>query len=200
MDRNYNILKSRISRILTIILILISGCKPDYTPKPLGYLRINFPEKKYILFDTTYPYSFEYPVYGKIQPDAGPRSEPYWINISFPDFDGKIHVSYKKVRGNLNEYLEDSRTLAYKHTIKADAIRETVYTDEERQVYGLLYEIKGNAASGVQFHLTDSSRHFLRGSLYFNVQPNADSLKPVIEFFKEDIRHIMETFTWKHPL
>lgn len=179
-------------------MVFSFGCKSEFTPKPLGYMKITFPEKKYTVFDTTYPYSFEYPVYGVIQPDKSSIAEPYWINIAFPQFDGKIHISYKKVEGNLDAYLEDSRTLAYKHTIKADAIVETVFSDSVKRVYGLVYEIKGNAASSAQFHLTDSNKHFLRGSLYFNVQPNVDSLGPVIEFFKEDIKHLMETFEWKN--
>jgi gliding motility-associated lipoprotein GldD len=199
MDQFDTTSRSRLCWLVLFILTVTYGCRNEFTPKPTGYLRITFPEKKYTVFDTNYPYSFEYPVYGEVQPDKSAYSEPYWINIVFPDFDGKIHISYKKVENNLDEYLEDSRTLAYKHTIKADAIVETVFSDSVRQVYGLVYEIKGNAASSAQFHLTDSNRHFLRGSLYFNVQPNVDSLGPVIEFFKEDIKHLMETFEWKGP-
>jgi gliding motility-associated lipoprotein GldD len=120
------------------------------------------------------------------------------VNIDFPRFDGKIHISYKQVRNNLDRYTEDSRTLAYKHSIKADAIKETLYGNDSSHVYGILYEIKGNAASSLQFFVTDSTRNFLRGSLYFNVQPNKDSLAPVISFFRDDIIRLMETVTWKN--
>ncbi|MBL7111471.1 MAG: gliding motility lipoprotein GldD [Bacteroidales bacterium] len=198
MEKCHNIIKNQFRWIILIAVVILPLCKSEFTPKPMGYMRITLPDKIYTTFDTTYPYSFEYPVYGEIQPDKGANSEPYWINIAFPEFDGKIHISYKQVKDNLDEYLEDSRTLAYKHTIKADAIIETAISDSVRKVYGLVYEIKGNAASSAQFHLTDSNRHFLRGSLYFNVQPNADSLGPVIEFFKQDIKHLMETFEWKY--
>jgi gliding motility-associated lipoprotein GldD len=185
---------------ITVILTLLSfaGCKRHYTPKPAGYLRIDFPEKAYQLYDSTCPFSFEYPVYGKITNDTSRLAEPCWINIEFPRFGGRIHISYKTVNKNLNTYIEDSRTLAYKHTVKADAISETLYSSEERKVYGLLYDIKGDAASNVQFYLTDSTKHFLRGSLYFNVQPNADSLAPVIDFFRDDIIHLVETLKWKN--
>jgi len=101
------------------------------------------------------------------------------------------------VNQNLNEFIEDSRDLTYKHTIKADAIQETVYTNPELEVHGILYDVKGNAASSIQFYLTDSNEHFLRGSLYFNVQPDKDSLAPVISFFREDIIHMVESFAWK---
>ncbi|MCR5455573.1 MAG: hypothetical protein K6F33_11355, partial [Bacteroidales bacterium] len=64
-------------------------------------------------------------------------------------------------------------------------------------VYGLLYGIKGNVASPLQFYITDSTRHFLRGSLYFNCSPNKDSLAPSVEFVRQDIERLFETLIWK---
>jgi gliding motility-associated lipoprotein GldD len=191
-------MRSRHYHMINLLLVLLLlACQQSNTPKPRGYLRIDFPAKEYVLFDSVCPYAFEYPTYGKIVPDTDYNTEPCWINIEFPDFDGKIHISYKDVNQNLNDFIEDSRTLTYKHTIKADAIKETVYTNPERAVYGILYDIKGNAASSLQFYLTDSNAHFVRGSLYFNVQPDQDSLAPVISFFREDIIHLVESFAWK---
>lgn len=183
--------------ILLLLMLLTLACQRSSTPKPRGFLRIDFPAKEYVLFDSVCPYTFEYPSYGKIVPDTDYMTEPCWINIDFPDFDGIIHISYKEVNQNLNDFIEDSRALTYKHTIKADAIKETVYSNPELEVHGILYDIKGNAASSIQFYLTDSNAHFLRGSLYFNVQPDKDSLAPVISFFREDIIHLMESFAWK---
>ncbi len=180
-----------------LLMLFILGCQRSYTPKPRGFLRVEFPAREYVLFDSVCPYTFEYPSYGKIVPDTDYITEPCWINIEFPDFDGKIHISYKEVHQNLNDFIEDSRALTYKHTIKADAIKETVYTNPELEVHGILYDIKGNAASSIQFYLTDSNAHFLRASLYFNVQPDKDSLAPVISFFREDIIHLVESFAWK---
>jgi len=183
--------------MLVVGMLLLMACHRNYTPKPRGYLRLDFPAKEYTRFDSSCPFSFDYPLYAKVLPDRDYNSEPCWINIEFPSFNGQIHISYKEVHGNLYKYTEDSRNLTYKHTIKADAIKETVYTDPESGVHGILYDIKGNAASSLQFYLTDSNKHFLRGSLYFNVQPDKDSLAPVIEYFKEDIIHMMESFEWK---
>lgn len=184
-------------RSLLTACLALTACHHSYAPKPRGYMRIDMPDKRYRAFDTTFPYSFEIPVYSKILPDTDQNTEPYWINIFFPKFGGTIHISYKSVHGNLGKFTEDSRTLAYKHTIKADAIRETVYSNDSAKVYGLLYEIRGNAASSLQFYATDSTEHFIRGSLYFNVEPNKDSLAPVISFFKDDVVHLMETIRWK---
>jgi gliding motility-associated lipoprotein GldD len=183
--------------ILILLLFAQSACQRGYTPKPRGYLRIDFPEKEYTLFDSTCPYLFEYPVYAKVVADTGYLTEPCWINLVFPSFDGTLHLSYKQVDGNLDQYVEDSRSLAYKHTIRADAIREKEYSNPENRVYGIRYDIEGNTASSIQFYLTDSNAHFLRGSLYFNIQPDKDSLAPVISFFKEDIVHFIESFNWK---
>ncbi len=180
-------------------ILLIYSCKNDYTPKPPGYFRISLPEKAYVLFDSTCPYRFEYPTYATVKPDTGDNSEAYWINVHYPAFKGQIHISYKKLnQENLFKFLEDSRTLAYKHTVKADAIEKEIIIDTSNNVYGTYFDIKGNAASPAQFYLTDSSRHFIRGSLYFNVVPNKDSLQPVINFVEKDIFHLIETFEWKN--
>ena len=181
-----------------IILLLFAGCEQNYIPKPRGYFRIDLPEKQYIRFDSTYPYSFEYPAYARVIPDNRPSSEPFWMNLDFPGFKGTIHISYKKVDGNLVEYLEDARTFVVKHIPKADAIDDSLIYRPEDRVYGLIYYIGGaGAASPCQFFVTDSSDHFLRGALYFNTTPNNDSLAPVIDLIESDIRHILATFQWK---
>ena len=83
------------------------------------------------------------------------------------------------------------------HISKADAIDEKVFNNNNENVYGILYDLKGNTASAVQFYVTDSTRHYLRGSLYFSAEPDADSLAPVIGFFRDDIIHLIETIKWK---
>ena len=178
------------------IMLLVISCntKSNYLPKPRGYFRIDFPEKKYQHYQSDCPYSFDFPNYSKIS-DYNPDS--CWINIDFPKYKGTIHISYKVIKNNIQQYLEDSRTLVYKHTIKADAIKETLYKNDEKKVYGILYDIKGNTASSLQFFLTDSINHFFRGALYFNAQPNKDSLKPVVNFIKKDITYLIESFEWK---
>lgn len=183
-----------ISVFAIISLIILSACKKKYTPKPRGYYRIDLPEKKYQKLDSIYPYKFEYPVYAIIKDDKSSLSEKYWINIEYPELNGKIHVSYKTIKNNINQILEDTRKLAYKHSIKADAINEKIFIKPEKEVYGILYEIEGNAASSMQFFLTDSIQHYLRGALYFNVEPNKDSLAPILDFVKEDIIVLIESF------
>jgi len=163
----------------------------------MGYSRIDFPEKDYKIFDVGGPYSFEIPTYAYVEKNKSGPSEPWWINIVFPDLNGKIHISYKSVEDNLEKYIEDSRTLVYKHSSRSEGIEETPFIYEDERKFGILYDLRGDVASTVQFFVTDSSSHFLRGSLYFNTQPNRDSLNPVIDFLREDILRLIESTTWK---
>lgn len=157
------------------------------------------PERDYVSFDTSFPYIFEYPAYSNISSDPYSVNEPYWININFPQFKGTLHISYKTVNDtNLAGFLEDSRKFVVKHIPKASAIHDSLILDRDRNVYGMIYEIQGSAAaSPFQFFITDSTDHFVRGALYFNVVPNNDSLLPVIQFLKKDIHHIIKSFNWK---
>lgn len=182
---------------LVLLLIVFWGCKEHATPRPRGHFRIDFPEKNYILFDSTCPFTFYYPVYGSIVAEPDTKT-PCWFNIEFKDYRGKLHLSYLNVDNNLSQLVEDAHKLAYKHSVKADAIEEIRWENNESEVYGLVYHIKGNAATSLQFYVTDSVNHYLRGSLYFNTQPDKDSLAPVNRFFREDIEHLIETLKWKN--
>jgi len=184
--------------MMILLAVIAVSCSNDYSPKPSGYFRIDLPEKKYQPFDTLFPFYFDYPVYACIGHDPLAPDEPYWINVDFPRFRGRIHLSYKEVNGNLTKYTEDSRTMALKHMSKSTGITEQVVNIPDKKVYGLIYTIQGSgAASTYQFYLTDSTRNFVRGALYFSVSPNNDSLEPVISFIQSDIRHMVETFRWK---
>lgn len=189
--RNYELLSTM------LILLLLFSCREKSIPRPRSYFRIEFPEKQYTYFDTICPFTFEYPAYGKISYDINGKVEPCWFNLEFPQYKATIHFSYKQINGNLAVILKESNEYVYTHTIKADAITEQPWFNKEKKVYGILYDIKGNTASSVQFFLTDSTKHFLRGALYFYVQPSEDSLAPVISFFREDIVHLIESFQWK---
>jgi gliding motility-associated lipoprotein GldD len=189
-----------INRLIIVALIPLAlfSCQNSYVPKPRGYYRIDFPIKEYRLFDTTFPYTFEYPVYAKIVRDSSRMAEPYWINIVYCPYNAQLHISYKPISKNLASYLNDAHTLVNKHIPKANAISQREYIDPAEKVFGLVYEISGSdAASTYQFYLTDSTKHFVRGALYFDLVPNNDSLAPVIDFLKKDVEHMITTFRWK---
>lgn len=186
------------------VLIFFAGCTgSSYTPKPRGYFKITLPEHSYRHFDNgTCPFTFDYPAYGVINHDTvfldTVPDNPCWFNITFPSLNGNLYLSYKDISGKntLAKLTEDSHKLTFKHTVKADFIDEN-YLSTPNHVYGIYYEVGGNAASAVQFFVTDSNRHFLRGSLYFYNTPNADSLAPVVNFIKPDIVQLIKTLKWK---
>ena len=182
--------------ILTAAL-LSAGCRQPAVPRPSGYFRIDLPEKKYLRYEAPCSYSIEYPAYGMINVRPGSATDTCWMDIEFPSMKATIHLTYFDIHDNLASLTELSRELTYKHTIRADAIDEKMWADEESHVYGILYDLKGNTASAVQFYVTDSTRHYLRGSLYFMAQPNEDSLMPVIRFLRDDIIHLIETLNWE---
>jgi gliding motility-associated lipoprotein GldD len=183
------------------ILIGVAGltsCSEPYTPKPRGFFRIDLPEREYKKFDADFPYTFEYPAYGEISRDSSKLAEPYWINLSFRRFKATLHLSYKPIRNNLEAYLNDAHTMVNKHIPKANAITQREFADTSNRIFGLEYVIRGSdAASPYQFYLTDSTSHFLRGALYFNMVPNNDSLMPVIDFLQADMQHLISSLRWK---
>lgn len=185
-------------RFLTIIIssLIFLSCKQNFTPKPRGYFRLDFPEKEYRLFESDCSFSFEYPVYGEIEIVNQPNSFQCWQNISFPEYNAKIHLTYLPLNNDLSKHSEDIRSLVYKHIIKADDIKEERINNFENNVYGIIYTLSGNTASSLSFLLTDSVDNFLSGSLYFSSIPNHDSLAPAIQFFQEDVVHLTESLSW----
>ncbi|MCW3075161.1 MAG: hypothetical protein JWP69_2230 [Flaviaesturariibacter sp.] len=189
--------------IILVFTAAITACNSDYTIKPRGYFQIDFPKKAYQRFDQPgYPYTFEYPVYGKVLKDSlffeEQAENPYWINIDFPQFEGRIHISYKEIGPNkFDSLVNDAYQMSYKqHTYRASGIDSKPFTTPAG-IEGVYFTLKGNTATSTQFFLTDSTRHFLRGALYFNTTPNEDSLRPVTRFFQEDVQHLINTFQWK---
>jgi len=189
--------------VLASIVLVISACNSPFLPKPKGYYKINFPEKKYQTFNKEgYPYSFEYPVYASVIKDStffGEATEnPWWINVQFPQFNATIYVSYKAIGQNkFDSLLNDAFKLTSKHTTKATSIDDSLMATPNN-VHGIFFKVGGNVATANQFFLTDSTKHFLRGSLYFDATPNADSLSIVNQFLVADMKHLINTFQWKN--
>ena len=197
------IMKTRniIITIVTAAIVLIAiSCNHEnnYLPKPRGYFRIDLPEKGYTKVDTIERYSFECPHYAVITPDFYSPDEKNWINIEMPAFKGSIHLTHKNVNNNLGEYLEDVHTMVTKHLQKANGGHDSLIVNEEHRVYGMFIEMDGKGvATPMHFYLTDSTKNFVRGALYFNFTPDNDSMQPVISFIREDIDHLINTFEWK---
>src|SRR5689334_8746497 len=187
---------------LASIIFSFFACNSVFVVKKRGYFKIDFPHHQYQTFDKAgYPYSFEFPVYANVVQDtsffeAKPEN-PYWINIDFPRFNGKIYVSYKDIGKNeFNKLVNDAYNMTYKHSSRATEINDSVM-HTPMGVTGIYFTVGGNAATAHQFFVTDSVKHFLRGALYFDAAPNEDSLDIVNDFLQVDMKHLINTLHWK---
>lgn len=188
---------------IILILMAFSGCAEDPTPKPKAYLALEYPEAIYKTEDIAkMPFTFERNIMGKDLRTKTLKGETtsYGITIEYPKLKGTIYLTYKAINGNnsyLKTYLKNAQNFTQEHTQKADAIDEFEYINPERSVYGMFYDVGGNAASQSQFYVTDSINHFITGSLYFYAKPNYDSILPAAHYLQKDIRRIMESLEWK---
>lgn len=203
------------------LLIFFASCNSPYGTKKRGYFHIDLPEREYQKFEKEgFPYSFEYPVYAEVIQDStyfdSSPENPYWINIDFPKFNSRIFLSYKIVGGKavykvkqpdgnykdsvgINVYdkmVADAFNLTNKNNVVSTSIKDSLI-NTANGIHGVFFKVGGNAATAKQFFLTDTTKNFIRGALYFNTAPNADSLKPVQDFLQKDIEHIINTFKWK---
>lgn len=179
------------------VLCLFSSCRKSYVPLPYGYFRVDLPEHNYRISDTlNLPYMFDVSTTAKIE-SRKKQDEKYWIDVYYPLLNARIHCSYKSVDNNLIELTDDAWQFIYTHASKADDIVPSLsFEHPEASVYAVIYDLKGNVASPVQFIITDSLEHFFRGALYFENRPNKDSLAPMVNYIRTDILRLVESFEW----
>lgn len=209
--------------LLFCFILLLVACNEVYTSKKRGYFYINLPEHKYQTFSRPgFPYTFEYPVYATIMQDSTyfdtkPEND-YWVNVDFPTLGAKIYLSYKAIGGNamykvkqadgsyrdsigknvFDLMVNDAFNLTNKNEVVATSIRDSFFVNPYG-VTGVSFKVGGNAATARQFFVSDTTHNFLRGALYFNTTPNADSLKPVQDFLQVDVDKLINTFRWAKP-
>jgi gliding motility-associated lipoprotein GldD len=180
-------------------IFFLASCSADYQPKPKGYNRLILPQQEYRSLPDSLPYQFEYSKSAKLLKDTSWISEKHWVEIYYPTLKANIHITYKKVNGKeevLKELLNDAYNLTSKQQIKANGIDEVI-TKTPSGKTAVIAEISGEVPSQFQFTMTDSSKNFLRGALYFNTRVQNDSLAPAIEFMKKETMHLINTMNWK---
>jgi gliding motility-associated lipoprotein GldD len=198
----------RLFAVIIAAVLFLAACggnNYDYSPKPRGYFRIKFPEKQYQDYNSAYPFTFKYPVYATIEKDTQSRLAPSLLNMNqllnmqFKQFNATLHLSYETITSKqvFNLLVEDARKLAFKNTVKSTGIDQGTIAIPGHKVWGIYYTIDGNAASSAQFFITDSTKHYMRGALYFNNEPRLDSIQPVLDFIKKDVAVMIESFRWK---
>jgi gliding motility-associated lipoprotein GldD len=180
------------------LLLFCVACSSDYSPKPAGYFRIDLVTAEYSTDNRFSEFAFDRSTQVKVEEVPNPKNE-VWFNLVYPALNARIYCEYLPLTStNFEQVTEDSRKLAYLHVIKADAIQEKQFKNPAQNVYGLVYTIKGNVASPVQFLLTDSVKSFFRGALYVENKPNQDSIAPVLAYINKDIQVLIESFQWKN--
>lgn len=175
------------------IAVMLFSCKEDPLPKPRAMLRLEYPEANFKKFSTDCPYEFKINEMARVVDKKGCS-----YNIDYSKMKASIFITYKKIDGNLEDLLRDAQKLTYDHVVKAANIIEQPFFNDDDKVYGMFYQVSGNAASQSQFYATDSLNHFLTGSLYFYAKPNYDSILPAADYIENDIRKMIESLRWKN--
>ncbi|PVX45477.1 protein involved in gliding motility GldD [Flavobacterium sp. 103] len=178
--------------LLFTFFYTVVGCKNDVLPKPASYLRLDYPEAEYVTLKGHCPFEFDMNSKAIIKED-----KDCGYSITYPKMKATIYLTYKPVNNNIKKLLRDAQKLTYEHVIKADDILEQPYLNPDKKVYGMFYQVDGNAATNSQFYATDSIKHFVTGSVYFYAKPNFDSIMPAASYIKNDMQRLMETIKWK---
>ncbi len=177
---------------IAAIALAMSSCKDDAVPKPAAYLRLEYDSAQYASFSNRCPYGFDMNDSAVIT-----EKKDCSFTIDYPKMKATVYLTYKPVQDNINVLLRDAQKLTYEHVIKADDIIEQPYVNPDKKVYGMFYRVGGNAATNTQFYVTDSTNHFVAGSVYFYAKPNFDSIMPAADYITNDMRILMETLRWK---
>ena len=175
-----------------VLIVVFASCKDDVLPKPKAYLSLEYPEKSYEKLALERPYSFNV-----LSSTTLIDEEKNWMKIKYPNLKASLDITYRPVENNLTELLTEAEKLVFKHAVKAEQIVPKDFVNSDKKVFGSVYEITGNAASHLQFHATDSTNHFIKGSLYFYAKPNYDSILPAVDYIKKDVLTLMETLEWE---
>jgi gliding motility-associated lipoprotein GldD len=184
--------------ILFLSFLIFTSCKEDFSPKPRGFNRIDVPPHQYKKLSEDHPYTFEQSIYAEVLKDTSAIAEEHWIDLWYPQFRSNIQITYKPItsKEKLDELINDSYRLKKGHHKKAYAVDDAVIKTENGKT-ATIFQLEGEVPSQFQFFVTDSTKHFLRGALYFRTATKNDSLAPVIEYMKEDIMHMLNTLEWK---
>ena len=173
--------------------LFLTSCGEDTIVKPNALLALEYPVGEYKKLETDCPYAFLENTNAQIKKQKG-----CGLNIYYPNMKASVFITYQKVKdSNLTGLLYDAQKLAYGHNIKANSIPEQPFVNPDNNTYGMLYMINGDAASQSQFYITDSTKHFVTGALYFEAKPNFDSIYPAVMYLRNDMRTMMETMEWK---
>ncbi|MEQ3661155.1 MAG: gliding motility lipoprotein GldD [Flavobacterium sp.] len=177
---------------LVTISFLFFSCEGESVPKPNCQLSLEYSNPEYDKLASKCNFEFDVNTLSKVS-----FKDNCGLEVNYPKMKATLYLTYKPVNNNIEKLLRDAQKLTYEHVIKADDILEQPFINFDNKVYGMFYEVGGNAATNIQFYVTDSTKNFVTGSLYFYAKPNFDSILPAASYIKADVRKIIETMKWK---
>ncbi|MDD3772002.1 MAG: gliding motility lipoprotein GldD [Weeksellaceae bacterium] len=199
MVKTKRLSKMEIKKLLFFIgiSIVFFSCNEKYSIKPIGEVRLEYPEPIYQeFFSENCPFSFDYSLYSR---KIERNDKNCWFVLDYPDMKANIYLTYFPIesREDLATKIKDSEKFVQDQTVKASFISPREFVFEDKKVYGTLFELGGESAINLQFHATDSVKNIISGSVYFSTPPKYDSLRPAIQYMKRDLVHLIETLHWK---
>ncbi|MFA5619627.1 MAG: gliding motility lipoprotein GldD [Weeksellaceae bacterium] len=190
-------MKKTIVIIAGLTFLGIFSCKEEFDIKPIGQVRLEYPNPDYQKFESDCPFTFEY---SDLSHELK-KEQPCWFTLHYPQMKANIYLTYFPAEGSVDlaSKIKDSERIIQEQTVKATFISPQEFEFPDKKVYGTLFELGGESAVNLQFHATDSLNNLLTGSVYFSTLPNYDSLRPAIQYVKRDVVHLIETLEWKNP-
>jgi gliding motility-associated lipoprotein GldD len=183
------------------VLALLSSCGDDELtiPKPPTFLRSELPDHEYTTFKDHAHFSCDFSKNYLVKPVLFGNVVTDHLEVNLGPLNGTLYVNYFPLpnRDTLVRYINLSNDKVDEHQMKADRIIDKQLIDKNKKVYGTFFEFQGNVATNFQFYLTDSVNHFVRGEVLMNCRPNYDSLRPSLDYLKQDLLKLFESFEWK---
>ena len=117
-------------------------------------------------------------------------------NIEYKNLNSNIYINQINYFKNIEVLLDAFDQKIIENSKFSDQIIECEYIDIERKIYSKLFSFVGDSPSNIQFYITDMSDKFINGSLFFDAKPNYDSLFPYIDYVRNDIKKMVDSFNW----
>lgn len=189
--------KSLYSILLAIVLYACSNDTP--IPKPPTYLKTELPDHTYRMVSNDCPYELKLAEIYNYKPCIFEKSNFCIQQIDLGPLNGSLFLYYISIpsKDSLPAIINYANDKVDDHKIKADKIDFTQLIDRDKRVFGTFFELKGNVATNFQFYLTDSTNNFVRGEVLLNCRPNYDSLRPSLEYLKQDLLELVNNFKWR---
>lgn len=190
---------------ILFLCFFVSSCSNSPNPRPLPrmYPRVVFPERNEVVFSKDIcNMTFKYPDYFNYVQDTSffdsRPIHPCWFDMNALSLNASIHFSYYPIsdRSAYDKLINDVYKMVGEHNIMATFRSEKPIMNEKENAFGLAFEIEGEVASPLQFFLTDSTRNFVRASLYFNAKVDPDSTKIIYDYIKQDIDLMIRSWEW----